>query len=281
MKSYGPVQLSKKLEQDFYNVDVPEDGEVFLGDITSDDPGLKKLVKEFGGDYPISDLLEANGTKLSTHMRADEIKLNWKFQIEGPDGDGGAGVRKQFRRVENPFGPNVVNKQIAAKVTYAFDDTRNTTVRIAANRLVRPVIEGDSHDNYICGIFHTPEELAEQKQVEKDSSKAYDAIHDKVEAYIKKTGKRKVFVLYSAYSTDKHGVPINNLDKIAVKGKCQFVEGKYKSPVMENPTWLQMTALANEMIKKTKDTHHCYLEGVRRTKKKTDGIAVYNFSMGS
>ena len=96
-------------------------------------------------------------------------------------------------------------------------------------------------------------------------------------------------VYYSAYVTDSCGVPVNNLDDIAIKGNVKFVqeyepfwdeEGngkKYESKEMKDPTWIDVTVLADEMIRTTGDKYHMFLEGVYMN---ADG-KTYGFSMGS
>lgn len=138
-------------------------------------------------------------------------------------------------------------------------------------------------------------------------TEAWDRIEEKVEQAILADGQKKVYVIYSAYESDEDDDPIDNLDEVAVKGKCVFFAPQetfyggeksrsYVSPIMENPTWLQLCVLANAMIRRTRDGHHVFLEGVERTnsgdaiekiikKLKLDrlpsGVKVYEFCMGS
>lgn len=119
-----------------------------------------------------------------------------------------------------------------------------------------------------------------------------DSIDIKVEEAIKKDKQRVFYVNYSAYKTDKDDNPIDNLNRVAIKGKV-ILEGlaekfygcdrakNFRSKVLENPTWLDIAVQANRMIKMTKDHHHVFLEGVRKTGKNIDGIRIYEFSMGS
>jgi len=101
-------------------------------------------------------------------------------------------------------------------------------------------------------------------------------------------------VFYSVYDTDPEtGDPINNLNEIAIKGKCiliaeadEFWGGKdsvdYFSPVLENPTWLEVSVRANAAIIATRDFHHQFLEGVDKTGILNSGdVPYYKFSMGS
>ena len=110
---------------------------------------------------------------------------------------------------------------------------------------------------------------------------------------ITKAGHKREYVIYSAYDTDDDDCPINNLNDIAIHGKCVLVQQAeefwggdkardYKSPVLENPTWLTVCAHANAMIKRVRDKHHVFLEDVVKLKNPTkDGIPRYRFSMGS
>jgi len=118
-------------------------------------------------------------------------------------------------------------------------------------------------------------------------------VNDFVMGHPKANGKprQKVYVDYSAYESDDNDVPIDNLDEVAVAGKVQlrqpadnFWGGQkardYESPVLESPTWLEVCRYADDMIRRTRDTHHCFLEGLD-LEGETNGIKIYSFSMGS
>lgn len=102
---------------------------------------------------------------------------------------------------------------------------------------------------------------------------------------LKQKTKKKILVKYSNYDTDKNGIPINNLDNIAVKGNVKFYQKKnklygenskdFESKIIKNPTWFDIILLANDMIHTTKDNHHIYLEGIKKKNNK------YYFNMGS
>jgi hypothetical protein len=115
--------------------------------------------------------------------------------------------------------------------------------------------------------------------------KRYDAIIDDACSHI----VGECLVRYSAFPSDEDDLPINNLQDIAIKGRVVIIqkydsfwgEGKdFKSRVIENPTWLDLTIEANTMIKTTGDSHHRYLEdfGVLYEK---NGIRYIELSMGS
>jgi len=117
-----------------------------------------------------------------------------------------------------------------------------------------------------------------------------------------KAGTYRNYVSYSAYD-DTY---TDNLDEVAVEGRVQFVEEvdipneigmvmgnvpydtreNYTSPVMENPTWLEVALLANDMINATGDNHHIYLEAIYLDKDKftlddKSFVKIYRFAMGS
>jgi hypothetical protein len=91
-------------------------------------------------------------------------------------------------------------------------------------------------------------------------------------------------MIYSAYEQTSEGVPIDNLDRLAMEGKVCFVddngEEPYRSSVVENPTWLTVARLANEMILATGDLHHVFLESINQ-KEEVEGIKIMEFFMGS
>jgi hypothetical protein len=101
--------------------------------------------------------------------------------------------------------------------------------------------------------------------------------------------KNECLVQFSAYSEDKNGLPVNNLNEIALKGKVIVIQkydpfwgkGKdYTSKIVTNPTWRDLSIIANEMIHITGDKHHIYLEGfeIIKTEKGIKHIELY---MGS
>jgi hypothetical protein len=74
-------------------------------------------------------------------------------------------------------------------------------------------------------------------------------LEDEMINLIQKTIEKKVqgecFVKYFAYEKNSKGHPVDNLDKVAIEGKVQFVFDisyawnvkPYKSGIVENPTW--------------------------------------------
>lgn len=96
-------------------------------------------------------------------------------------------------------------------------------------------------------------------------------------------------VVYSAFELDADGLPVDNLDKVAVEGRCGFGQkhnpffgpGKdFTSGEFTSPTWLQLCWVANEMIHVTGDKRHVFLEGVTLLKEE-HGVKYFDLEMGS
>ena len=108
----------------------------------------------------------------------------------------------------------------------------------------------------------------------------YDAIQARVQAAIPKP----CHVIFSAYKETPEGWPLDNLDEVAVEGKACFIDDisdvPYRSAVVDNPTWLTVAKLANEMILATEDLHHIFLEAVSE-EEVVDGVKIVEFVMGS
>jgi hypothetical protein len=122
----------------------------------------------------------------------------------------------------------------------------------------------------------------------------YDAAVERIElrvmAGVFASGQRRVRVCYSAYGEDAAGVPIDNLDEVAVHGRCVLVADaneyfggprsrEYRSDVLQDPTWLTVVVHANASIAVTRDRHHVFLEGLWPPA--GDGVPVCRFMMGS
>lgn len=115
---------------------------------------------------------------------------------------------------------------------------------------------------------------------EEHNDKFYDEIRDTLK------GAGCAYVIYSAYESDESGKYINNLNEVAIKGRVEFVqnadgywggnEAEDFTCVLRDPTWLELCIAADDMIQKTQDFHHVFLEGFNQRK---DGT--YEFVMGS
>jgi len=89
-----------------------------------------------------------------------------------------------------------------------------------------------------------------------------------------KLGNVSSKVIYSAWDCDGHDVPQNNLDDIPHRGTFMIIadyhsfwdetgSGElYIAGPVTDPTWLELTILANEAMHVTGDFHHCFFESV-------------------
>jgi len=126
-----------------------------------------------------------------------------------------------------------------------------------------------------------------QRMSERD--KDWDRGVTAIEKRLAKVLPKGAALEYSAYETDEDGLPVDNLDQVAVEGRCIFLQqaeppfgtGKnYVSAEVQNPTWIQVCLLANEMIEITRDRQHVFLEGVHVVSEQ-NGIKMVDFVMGS
>lgn len=256
--------------------------------------GLESLGRAWSMEYPVDVLLAINGTGLKSHMRLEEIKVGNGFEVEGPEGNGGMGVRKQWKCCENSK-----KGEIEAMVVFAMDGSERattTTVMPEGNKIVQPVYGGPKRSTDF--IMFTPgsriptaSELSEKKRQWAESIRASEAIHARVrERMASEPGSQHVS--YSAYKEDEHGVPIDNLDEVAVQGKAilaspppyEFDNSNreaYQSVVVENPTWLDICVLADAMIRRMGDFDHVSLEAITPTEEDIDGVPVYYIELGS
>jgi hypothetical protein len=135
-----------------------------------------------------------------------------------------------------------------------------------------------------------PDEIdARNERDEDEIFRRLDAIQDRVDASL---DDDEHCVEHSAYNTPD-GLPVDNLDQIAVMGAVQFwadvepfryhdgTESEpYQSPLLESPTWLELCKHANRMIRITGDRKHRFLEGVKIIRKER-GVNFARFVMGS
>ena len=138
--------------------------------------------------------------------------------------------------------------------------------------------------------------------------RAMNPIDARVEAAWLAAGHKKVRVQYSSYETDADDVPIDNLDQpathwesanvkggerrdVPIAGRCvlyrpanDYFGGPrskdYVSDVLANPTWLEVAVCANAAIRRTRDRHHVFLEGLEYCGDE-GGVPVYEIVMGS
>ena len=102
-------------------------------------------------------------------------------------------------------------------------------------------------------------------------------------------------VRFSAYRDTRGGLPLDNLDDIAIKGKAVIVASAvpfwggeessgFQSEMLEDPSWLELCAVLHEQIERTGDRHHVYIEDVEPVGyTKIDGkrVGKYELLLGS
>ena len=100
----------------------------------------------------------------------------------------------------------------------------------------------------------------------------HDAIMDRIFDFV----RHDLEIIYQAYN-DRID---DNLDEVPLEGKLRVIEGQYSSEILDSPTWLELSAVANEQVKATKDFNHRYLKDIKILKEK-DGIKICQFFLDS
>jgi hypothetical protein len=97
-------------------------------------------------------------------------------------------------------------------------------------------------------------------------------------------------VEYSAWPEDADGLPVDNLDEVAVAGPVVFTAkhdpfygpgADYRSATLHSPTWLDVVGVANESVQRTGDRHHIFLEALEDTGTREHGARVFVLQFGS
>jgi hypothetical protein len=113
------------------------------------------------------------------------------------------------------------------------------------------------------------------------------ALDDAIQARVRAALGDDVRVIYEAYDFDDDDLPVDNLDKRAHKGNIRFIADdpsdgeRFESEVLDNPTWMDVARVANQMLLALGDRHHVYLEGIDIVKKSKGEPVIAEFSMGS
>jgi hypothetical protein len=84
---------------------------------------------------------------------------------------------------------------------------------------------------------------------------------------------------------------VDDLNLVAVTGRCIFTypyldldkwsPGLYRSGVMENPTFLDISVIADEAVHTSQDFHHHFAEGFSPNGYSAEGIPIYELYFGS
>jgi hypothetical protein len=124
-----------------------------------------------------------------------------------------------------------------------------------------------------------------------DTQALWEEGHDAIDARLRERIGSRCWVIYSAYPTADDDVPIDNLDEVPIPGLVRFVARRtlyfggpesrdYEGPVLESPTWLDVCAEANKMIRATRDHTHVFLVDVEVVDRVGD-VQVARFRMDS
>ena len=122
-------------------------------------------------------------------------------------------------------------------------------------------------------------ESAKEKE---DNMDEWQQSYRKIQARVKHLD----LVSYCAYENDDRGIPKDNLEEVAVWGEVKIMwdsawvddKGvKFQPKVIVNPTWFDLTGVANTAIRTTGDTSHIFFEGIRWDENQCG----YQLSMGS
>lgn len=93
-------------------------------------------------------------------------------------------------------------------------------------------------------------------------------------------GEEDLFGNFSAYSLDRHDVPINNIMEPVHSREFRLKEtGLKRYP--PTTTWLDLMLVLNRHIVKTGDFHHRFLEGIEPEKCDVDGVEIFSLVLGS
>lgn len=118
----------------------------------------------------------------------------------------------------------------------------------------------------------------------------YKEACDKMEIKVAERVRGECRVFYSAYDSDEDGIPVDNLDEIALVGKIAVIcnwpsvidtEKVLTSEILKSPTWLDLTVISNDLINETCDYHHRFFEGYHIIGETHGGVMLIDLHMGS
>ena len=111
-----------------------------------------------------------------------------------------------------------------------------------------------------------------------------DLAEQKISARIREAVEGDYLVRYSCYDEDSEGVPIDNLDEIAFQGEVILedeIEEVRSEKTLTNPTWLDVCVEANDIIRRSGNTHHVWIEGLYRMNGEDEVPAIMALNFGS
>jgi hypothetical protein len=107
---------------------------------------------------------------------------------------------------------------------------------------------------------------------------------DRMRRRIRREVTGDCLIIYDAFSYDGRGLPVDNLDEVAVTGIVRVEDEIWETYVgdpIENPTWLRLAVEANKMALASGDNHHVFFEGVEIKRTNEEGVQILSLDMGS
>lgn len=101
---------------------------------------------------------------------------------------------------------------------------------------------------------------------EKVIDQVQELLWDYYEERLKEEIGKKPIVVFSAHKNDSKGMPINNIEEIPLKGKFKISHDGYVSSEMENPTWLEISTVVNEILVNTEEKKKIFLEDIYKSR---------------
>ncbi|MEM7143590.1 MAG: hypothetical protein AAF591_00555 [Verrucomicrobiota bacterium] len=111
-----------------------------------------------------------------------------------------------------------------------------------------------------------------------------DQLVDRMQKRLESAINGQTEVIYAAYPTDERGLPIDNLDEIAIRGRIQVIDDvwdKYTGEIITDPTWMDLAIEANRMIAANGDTRHKWFENFEVLGSKNANVTTITLDVGS
>lgn len=95
--------------------------------------------------------------------------------------------------------------------------------------------------------------------------------HEQIAARIRETLGAQTCVNFCAYPEDDEGLPIDNLDEVAIAGRCVLVGPQdstnaalvaYVSQELDEPTWWEVLRQVEAMLRQSQERARIHLEGL-------------------
>lgn len=111
-----------------------------------------------------------------------------------------------------------------------------------------------------------------------------DLAQQNISARIRAAVDGDYLVRFACYGEDSEGIPVDNLDEIAFHGQVILedeIEEVRSDKVLTNPTWLEVCVEANNIIQRSGNAHHVWIEGLYRMNGEDEAPAIMALNFGS